>query len=72
MLLGYAANLPELFEYLTPALRSLLEHRDEQAQLKTLRILEAILPSISRERIETVLLPVLCPVFSRHDNPECR
>jgi hypothetical protein len=72
MLLGYAHGLPELFESLTPTLQSLLEHRDEQAQLKTLQILQALLPSITRERVETVLLPILCPVFSRHENAECR
>lgn len=72
MLLGYAQGLPELFESLTPSLQSLLEHRDEQAQLKTLQILQALLPSITRERVETVLLPILCPVFSRHENAECR
>ena len=72
MLLGYAHSLPELFESITPALRSLLEHRDEQAQLKTLLILQAVLPGITRERVEVVLLPVLCPVFGRHENADCR
>ena len=71
-LLRYPNAEPNLFTQISRFLPKLLTHRDEIAQLKTLKLLAELLKEVSNEKISESVLPVLCQTFGGHESVDCR
>lgn len=72
MLLRYPKSQQNLLNQILPSLSKLLTHRDEIAQLKTLKLLAELLKDITGDRITEKILPVLCDTFGGHESGDCR